>query len=938
MGHPGDFPTVFSGVNAEFLEDLFRKYQQAPESFDDGWRHFFAWLQNGGGNGAMQAARAERPGINGALQAAQAGQAEEGEAALGKQAKVHQLINTYRSFGHTRAALDPLGRPHMKNPPDLSLAYFGLNEAHLNESFSTGTLVAPPMATLGNILEQVQHTYCGAVGAEYMFMRDHAQRAWLREAMEGSWNEPRFDKESKLRILTKLAHAELFEKFLHTKFVGQKRFSLEGAETLIVMLDALVDESAELGAETVVFGMPHRGRLNILVNVMEKRPDMVFAEFKDVIEVSDLTGSGDVKYHLGYSSGRETRSGGNIHLSLAFNPSHLEAVNPVVEGYVRAKQDRRGDRQRKFIVPVLMHGDAAFAGQGSVMECLNLSQLQGYRTGGTIHIIVNNQIGFTTPPRMSRSFVYPSDVVKMLNIPVLHVNGDDPEAAAHVMKLAVAFRQNFHTDILVNLFCYRRHGHNEMDEPNFTQPLTYGIIKGHPSTLEIYSRKLLEEGSVTPEEDEGIRSAYRARLDEALEKASRDKVEPVIDTLSGTWDGLGRGVPRQIVITEVDKRTLRAIGKGMNTVPKDFTPHPRLVKLLEGRREMIEGKRPIDWGMGEMLAYGSLVWEGFNVRLSGQDSSRGTFSHRHANLVDVTDGKDYVSLQHLKEGQGNFEVYDSPLSEIGVLGFEFGYSLNEPNCLTLWEAQFGDFANGAQMIIDQFVAASEEKWLRMSGLVLLLPHGFEGQGPEHSSARLERYLQMCAGDNFQVCSATTPAQFFHLLRRQLHRSFRKPLVVMSPKSLLRHPRAVSSLEDLIKGYFREVLFDQAALPREKVRRVVLCAGKVYYDLLARREAEKQKDVALIRVEQLYPFPGDQITDLMGQYPGAREVVWAQEEPKNMGAWSFVEPLLRELLPAKLAPRYVGRCAAASPAAGSHRVHGAEQEALVSEALGSEALD
>ncbi|MCZ6729765.1 MAG: 2-oxoglutarate dehydrogenase E1 component [SAR324 cluster bacterium] len=928
MRSPEDFPTVFSGVNAEFLENLFRQYQDAPESFSEEWRRFFAWMQNGGG----KVAQARPAAGGGAEPALRQRPLDDAEGSLSKQSKVHQLINTYRNFGHTGARLDPLGRPHMQNPPDLSLAYFGLNEADLDESFSTGTLVAPPLASLRDILQQVSQTYCGSVGAEFMYIRDHAQRSWLREAMEGSWNQPRFDKESKIRILSKLAHAEMFEKFLHTKFVGQKRFSLEGAETLIVMLDALVEEGSELGVDTVVFGMPHRGRLNTLVNVMEKRLEMVFAEFKDVIEVNELTGSGDVKYHLGYSSDRETQAGRNVHLSLAFNPSHLEAVNPVVEGYVRAKQDRLGDRYGKAIVPVLMHGDAAFAGQGSVMECLNLSQLQGYKTGGTIHIIVNNQVGFTTPPRMARSFVYPSDVVKMLNIPVLHVNGDDPEAATHVMKLAVAFRQYFHTDILVNLFCYRRHGHNEMDEPSFTQPLTYKIIKELPSTLEIYAGKLLQEGSITAEEERGIRAAYRQELDAALEAASRDTVEPQIDTLAGTWSGLGRAVPRQIVITEVEKDTLHAIGKAITEVPKDFTPHPRLVKLLQARRGMMEGKQPIDWGMGELLAYGSLVWEGFNVRLSGQDSSRGTFSHRHANLVDVTNGKDYVTLQHLKEGQGKFEVYDSPLSEIGVLGFEFGYSLNDPYCLVLWEAQFGDFANGAQMIIDQFIAASEEKWLRMNGLVMLLPHGFEGQGPEHSSARLERFLQMCADGNMQVCSPSTPAQMFHLLRRQLHRSFRKPLIVMSPKSLLRHPRAVSSPEDLIKGSFRELLFDRKASPRNKVRRIIFCSGKVYYDLTAERERLKRKDLAIVRMEQLYPFPDDQVSLVLKQYPAAKEVRWVQEEPKNMGAWTFVEPLLRDLLPASLTPGYVGREAAASPAAGSHRVHDAQQEALVAAAL------
>ncbi len=927
MRNPADSPTVFSGGNAEFLEEMFQEFLRAPEGFDAEWREFFASVQNGpaerGGNGAGGKEARPVPG---------APKTPDDARALDAQSKVHQLINTYRNFGHTGARLDPLGRPHMKNPPDLSLAFFGLNEAHLDESFSTGTLVAPPLATLREILDQVRQTYCRSVGAEFMFTRDHAQRRWLREAMEGTRNRPNLDKATKQHILTKLAHAELFERFLHTKFVGQKRFSLEGAESLIVMLDAVVEEGAELGVETVAMGMPHRGRLNTLVNVMEKTPELVFAEYQDAVEIDDLTGSGDVKYHLGYSSDVATRGDKRIHLSLAFNPSHLEAVNAVVEGHVRAKQDRLGDRRGTRIMPVLMHGDAAFAGQGSVMETLNLSQLAGYKTGGTIHIIVNNQIGFTTPPRMARSCVYPSDVVKMLGIPVFHVNGDDPEAVYHVAKLAVAFRQYFHTDIVINLFCYRRHGHNEMDEPNFTQPLTYQAIKKHPSGLEIYARQLVEEGAVTPQEDEQIRQECRARFDAALKKAATEKMKPATETLQGSWSGLGRGVPHQIAITEVEIGILREITKGLTTVPKDFTPHPRLVKLMGGRRDMIEGKVPIDWGMGELLAYGSLVWEGFNVRLSGQDASRGTFSHRHANLVDITNGADYVPLEHLREGQGRFAVYDSPLSEIGVLAFEFGYSLSDPYCLTIWEAQFGDFGNCAQMIIDQFIASSEAKWLRMSGLVLLLPHGFEGQGPEHSSARLERFLQMAADDNYQVCNATTPAQFFHLLRRQMHRTFRKPLIVMSPKSLLRHPGATSSPEDLINGTFREVLFDQWAAPKEKVRRIDFCSGKVYYDLQAEREKRKAKNIALVRLEQLYPFPDDQIARVMEQYPNASEMRWVQEEPKNMGAWSFLEPLFREKLPPRLAPVYVGRPAAASPATGSHRVHKEQQEALVAEAL------
>jgi 2-oxoglutarate dehydrogenase E1 component len=818
----------------------------------------------------------------------------------------------------------------MHRPPDLSLQYFGLGEEDLDETFSTGTLVAPPLMTLREILDQVTKTYCGAVGVEYMMVRDQSQRLWLQQTMEQTWNLPRFDQETKSQILNTLTRAEVFEKFLHTKFVGQKRFSLEGSETLIPMLDGLVEEAADCGVEEIVIGMPHRGRLNVLANVMEKAPEFIFSEFEDVADPGDF--SGDVKYHLGYSTDHVTRGNKKIHLSLSFNPSHLEVVDPVVEGNVRAKQDRRGDKTRLTVMPVLIHGDASFAGQGLVAETLNLSQLEGYKTGGTIHIIVNNQIGFTTAPRHARSFLYPSDMSKMLMVPVFHVNADDPEAAMHVMKLAVVFRQQFKTDIVIDLFCYRRHGHNEMDEPAFTQPLTYKLIGSHPSTLQIYSQQLQEQGAFTARDIEDYQAEYRGKLDHALEHMRKDKVRSVTPTLGGAWAGLERFDKHEIVITEVNREVLREIGEDLISYPKDFTPHPRILKLLETRGQMTEGKTPIDWGCAELLAYGSLVREGFNVRMSGQDCTRGTFSHRHANLVDHTNGRDYIALQHLRTQRGQFTIHDSPLSEAGVLGFDFGYSLADPLCLTIWEAQFGDFANGAQMIIDQFIASSELKWLRMSGLVMLLPHGYEGQGPEHSSARLERYLQQCAENNVQVCYPTSSAQVFHLLRRQLHRNFRKPLIVMSPKSMLRNPAAASSLDDLIKGSFREVLFEKDELKDAGVKRVIFCTGKVYYDLLAERRQRKLEQVAVIRIEQLYPFPADQVTEVLKRYDHAQEIVWAQEEPKNMGSWTFVAPLLPELLPKKAKLRYAGRSASASPAVGSHHLHDHEQKQLVGEAL------
>ncbi|MBI4082876.1 MAG: 2-oxoglutarate dehydrogenase E1 component [Candidatus Lambdaproteobacteria bacterium] len=918
--------TVLSGVNAEFLESLYRQYLADAGTVAPEWQGFFAALQREGGNGGAAATAAQPHAAE-----APAEQVSLVEGQPAKQAAVFRLIDTYRRFGHTQARLDPLGRPHMKNPPSLALARYGLNEADLDALFSTGALVAPPRQSLRKIVEQLRATYCGTVGVEFFTIPDDAQRAWLRQVMEGTRNHPQFVTGVKRAVLEKLIDAEVFEKFLHTQFLGQKRFSLEGAESMIVMMEGLVEQAAELGVEEIVIGMPHRGRLNTLVNVMGKKPETVFAEFEDAYEVNDLTGSGDVKYHLGYSSDREI-DGHKLHLSLSFNPSHLEAVNPVVLGNVRARQDRRDDRRQNRILPVLMHGDAAFAGQGTVMETLNLSQLEGYRTGGTIHIIVNNQIGFTTPPRMSRSSLYPSDPSKLLDVPVLHVNGDDPEAVLHVIKLAVDFRQEFHTDIVIDLFCYRRLGHNETDEPAFTQPLTYELIRKLPTTAELYAAHLIETRVLTRQEVEGLRAAARERLTAALEKTRTEKVEPVRDTLSGAWSGLARGIMAQgISLTEVSADVLRPIGRALAVMPEGFTPHPRLKRQLEQRGQMVEGKLPIDWGTAELLAYGSLVAEGFNVRLSGQDSGRGTFSHRHANLVDTTNGKDYVPLQHLREGQGRFEVIDSPLSEAGVLGFEFGYSLAEPFALVIWEAQFGDFANGAQVLIDQFIAASEEKWLRMSGLVLLLPHGFEGQGPEHSSARLERFLQMCAHENWQVCNATTPAQFFHLLRRQLHRNFRKPLVVMSPKSLLRHPQAVSSVEDLIKGHFREVLYEKEELPAGRVRRIVFCSGKIYYELLAERTRRKLDHTALVRIEQLYPFPREQVSTVFAQYPKAREVFWVQEEPKNMGAWDFVTHRFRELAGSRQ-PEFIGRRAAAAPATGSHRVHDEEQHRLVAQAL------
>ncbi|MDH4225198.1 MAG: 2-oxoglutarate dehydrogenase E1 component [Deltaproteobacteria bacterium] len=937
-------PSFLSGADSAFLEELYLRYRQSPQGVAADWRAWFESMEGNPPNEGADSGRITLP--SGSL-----GQAPDGphqaatslttlaatlEGSLDKQAAVSRLINTYRRFGYTWASLDPLDRPnlpHIRSRPSLALATAGLTEADLETVFSPGTLPGLANPTLARIVLRLQEIYCGTLGAEYLYLRDDGEREWLRLRLEDPAAGEPPPPAARMDILRTLVRAEMFEKFLQTQFVGQKRFSLEGAESFIAMLDGLVEEGAAEGMEEIVIGMPHRGRLNVLVNVLGKQPSEIFAEFGDIPEISETSLAGDVKYHLGYSADRRTRQGGSIHLSLSFNPSHLEAVNGVVEGNVRAKQEHYGDEARTRVLPVLVHGDAAFAGQGMVAETLNLSQLQGYCSGGTIHIIVNNNIGFTTNPRDSRSFPFPSDLAKMLLVPVFHVNGDDPEAVMRAVRLAVDYRQKFHRDVVIDLFCYRRLGHNEMDEPNFTQPLTYKRVANHPTLMQFYGDKLVEAKAATRKQVEDLQQQTRQHLTAELELMKNGGVEKKAGGLKGSWEGLKRGDPeREIVETDVNREVLEAITDALTGVPDGFTPHPRVAKLLETRRQMMAGAVPVDWGMGELLAYGSLLMEGLDIRLSGQDCRRGTFSHRHANLVDANTGKDYIALAHLPGARGRVSIWDSPLSEAGVLAFEFGYSLASPYCLTLWEGQFGDFANGAQVIIDQFITSSEEKWDRLSGLVLLLPHGYEGQGAEHSSARPERFLQMCAHDNIQVCVPTTAAQNFHLMRRQMHRPFRKPLVVMSPKSLLRLPQAGSSVEDLIRGHFRDVLWEQEDIPPQTARRIVFCSGKVYYDLLAWRTRQAKKEFPILRVEQLYPFPAGQVREVLARYPQAKEVVWAQEEPKNMGGWSFIRPCFEEILPPGMELSYAGRPAAASPATGSHRVHHQEQEALVREAM------
>jgi len=892
-----------SQFNIDIIEDFQRRWRRDPSSVDPRWQAFF--------EGFELAGRASTPDSS---------QLQTG---------VVRLIFNYRFLGHFQAHLDPLSLP--PGPcPLLRLENFGLSEADLDRVFDGSAFQGLGQATLREILAALNETYCRTIGLEYMHIQDTKIRRWLEERFESRRSHPDLPLRQKLRILMTLHYAELFERFLHTRYQGQKRFSLEGSETLIPVLDAVVEKGPELGVKEFVIGMAHRGRLNVLTNVLRKPYQEIFAEFEDNFLPNSIDGDGDVKYHLGFSSTVRNSRGEPIHLSLTPNPSHLEAVNPVVEGRTRAKQRAFGDKGRVHGVPLLIHGDAAFAGQGIVAETLNLSNLAGYTTGGTVHIIVNNQIGFTTSPSDARSTTYCTDVAKMIQAPIFHVNAEDPEAAVFVAQVALEFRQIFNRDVIVDLYCYRRHGHNEGDEPAFTQPLLYGKIKDHPSVSSIYTNQLLERGDVAPEEGDALKREFQDLLDEeqVVVRAGPPRKRGM-KAFGGTWKGLRMHYEPSPAVTAVPRETLAKIADHLTRIPEGFTLNSKIARLLEARRAEMAEDRPIDWAFAEALAFGSLVHEGTLVRLSGQDSRRGTFSQRHAVLTDQRTGERFIPINSLHEGE-LFNVYDSLLSESAVLGFDFGYSLDSPGALVLWEAQFGDFANGAQTIIDQFIVCSESKWQRSSGLVLLLPHGYEGQGPEHSSARLERYLQSCAEDNMQVCNLTTPAQYFHVLRRQIKRDFRKPLFIMTPKSLLRHKECVSPIEELASGRFHEVLIDPG-VNAERVSRVLLCSGKLYYDLLERRTERKIDSVAIVRLEQIYPFAEALLQDVFTQYKSAREWVWVQEESQNMGAWSFVEPRLRAL---GYPFAYVGRDASASSATGSLRVHKQEQAELVDAALGA----
>jgi 2-oxoglutarate dehydrogenase E1 component len=948
--------TYLSGANIDFIEGLYARYLQDPSSVDPSWREIFE-RSNGGGRPIFNKTLLEAPapapapappGKNGkaAPAVAQAPAPAVAQAAaptqdMRLQSRVDQTLTAFRLRGHLRATLDPLGRPrpplaHVADMPMVDEKHFSTQE--LEQPIESGGLFTQPRVKLSELLARLRRTYTGSIGVEFMHMLDSERRRWLMQRMEQSENRLAFPVEDQRHLLTKLSYAEGFENFLHTKYVGVKRFSLDGGESLIPMLDAVLEVGGGMQLKEVVIGMAHRGRLNVLTNILHKSPDEIFSEFEGPADPKAYMGRGDVKYHMGFSSDHTTRGGAKIHLSLAFNPSHLEAVDPVVEGRVRAKQERSGDKERTRVMPLLIHGDAAFMGQGVVAETLNLSRLQGYETGGTLHIVINNQVGFTTDPHDSRSSIYSTAMAQMLDVPVFHVNGDDPEACVHVARLAAEFRQTFKSDVVIDLICYRRYGHNEGDDPSFTQPHMYELIRKQPTVRTLYAKTLAEHGRISAEESEAIKQACLKEFEDALTriKAARQFKEP--SALEGLWKpykgGSHKNAPE--VPTAVDKGRLRESLKKLAEVPAGFNVHPVVERtVLKKRQSMLESEELL-WSEGEALAYATLLSEGYAVRLSGQDSERGTFSHRHAVLHDVKTGDKFVPLQQFSTGRASFQVYNSPLSEMGVMGFEYGYSLDIPDGLTIWEAQFGDFANGAQIIIDQFIAAGEAKWRRLSGLTLLLPHGYEGQGPEHSSARLERFLSLCAEDNMQVCYPTTPAQIFHLLRRQVVRPYRKPLVIMSPKSLLRRPEAFSKLEELATGRFQEIIPDRKEVEPAGVTRLLLCSGKVYYDLVKARDDQKAWNTSIVRVEQLYPFPFETVAGLVASMPKLTELFWVQEEPRNAGGWYFMFPRLHDVASSRasgpLKIGYIGRAEAASPATGFTKTHDYEQHLIVEEAI------
>jgi len=931
------------GVNAGYVEELHARYRESPSSVDPEWRAYFDATE-GAGTPATRAP-ARTTGTAAALTTTTAPSDLRGTTVNGRagdtadhvlqaglvQGRVYQLVNAYRVRGHLFAAVDPLGSAS-EAAPELDLENFGLSADDLDSVFpAVGIAGLGDRATLRQIIAHLSETYCRSIGVEYTQIEDPEMRSWLQTRMEATGNRAALDRTETLRILAKLTDAEILEQFIHKNYIGAKRFSLEGAESTVAMLDLVIEHAGASGVDEIIIGMAHRGRINVLVNIMGKDPRELFAQFDDK-NARKFLGGGDVKYHLGYSSDRVTTSGARVHVSLAFNPSHLEFVNPVVEGRVRAKQDRG---RRRAVMPLLIHGDAAFMGQGVVPETLNLAGLDGYSTGGTVHMVINNQVGFTTDPRDSRSTRYCTDITRMLKVPVFHVNGEDPEAVIQVARLAMEFRQKFARDVVIDMYCYRRYGHNEADEPRYTQPMMYARIDAKPTVREVYVKHLVASHEVTQAEADKIGEASRARLTKALVEARAGDYLHAPDAMGGVWrpyvGGPDEGVPE--VPTGVPREDLLALLDRLTLMPAGFHPNAKALKIIEARRERLSKQGTLFWETAEALAFATLLREGTPIRLSGQDARRGTFSHRHAVLFDGQTGAPYTPLEHIAGGaaQGRFQVWDSPLSETGVLGFEYGYSLDSPEALVIWEAQFGDFTNGGQVIIDQFIASAEDKWRRLSGLVLLMPHGYEGQGPEHSSARIERWLQLAAEDNIQVCNPTTPAQIFHLLRRQVLRPWRKPLAVMTPKSLLRNPLATSRLEDLITGEFKRVIPDDETTEPAAVKRVLLTSGKVFYDLQKARGDRKRSDVAIVRLEQYYPI-GRAVREALAVYPAGTDLVWVQEEPSNMGAWYFLKAHLGDVLEQRFPLRVVSRAASASPATGSKASHDLEQQMLVDEAF------
>ena len=943
--------SFLSGANATFIADMQREWIQNPHSVAPEWAEWFSSIgvlsdqievRPDWGNAPTQVVGAHD--VQASIKAVAKGiagnrdlMADDVRSATLDSLRAIMLIRAYRIRGHLLAHLDPLDLQEKEIHPELDPASYGFTDEDMDRPIFINHVLGLETATLNEILEVVRNTYCSTIGVEFMHIQDPAQKAWVQERIEAIGNRTEFTERGKTAIYEKLVATENFERFLHKKYVGTKRFGLDGGEALIPGIEQILKRGGQLGLKEVVIGMPHRGRLNVLNNVMDKPFRAIISEFLgNPANPEEAGGSGDVKYHMGVSSDR-VFDDNEIHLSLAPNPSHLEIVDPIVIGRVRAKQDQLGDIERTEVLGILLHGDAAFAGQGVVAETFDFSALRGYRTGGTIHIIVNNQIGFTTSPAYSRSSPYPTDVAKMVMAPIFHVNGDDPEAVVHAARIAVEFKQQFHADVIIDMFCYRRFGHNEGDEPSFTQPLMYKKIKEHPTTREIYAQQLVSEGVFTADQANNIVEEHLKFLDEEFEAGTTFKQNKA-DWLEGKWTGLNkahgddwRGE------TSSALEDLKKIGDVMTTIPANMQVNGKLQRVVDNRKKAIESGEGLDWATAEHLAFGTLLLEGYAVRLSGQDSGRGTFSQRHSVFVDQNSEERFIPLANINDEQARFEVIDSPLSEVAVMGFEYGYAMAEPNALVMWEAQFGDFANGAQVVIDQFISSGEAKWLRMNGLVLLLPHGYEGQGPEHSSARLERYLQLCAEDNMQVVNCTTPANYFHVLRRQLNRDFRKPLIVMTPKSLLRHKKCISSLSDMAEGTSFHRVLDEAdgSIKAKNVRRVVICSGKVYYDILEERQTRKSEDVKIVRLEQIYPFPAKRMTSILAETPQA-DVVWCQEEPQNMGSWTFVRDYLEDAMSAagmsQSRPAYAGRKAAASPATGSASRHAAEQAALVDAAL------